>query len=83
MLLLLGGAYIFFAYFRVNKKVNFAHFCLNFLCLGRGMFIVRAVSQGTCGLISGLGRQTTKGEFFCGGGAHYCKKQLFFTKKFN
>ncbi|EPQ7544890.1 hypothetical protein ACUV95_005204, partial [Escherichia coli] len=32
------------------------------------MFIVRAVSQGTCGLISELGRQTTKGEFFCGGG---------------
>ncbi|EHW5945965.1 hypothetical protein [Escherichia coli] len=32
------------------------------------MFIVRTVSQGTGGLISGLGQQTTKGEFFvCGG----------------
>ncbi|MGK3686844.1 hypothetical protein ACSLPA_31270, partial [Escherichia coli] len=33
------------------------------------MFIVRTVTQGTGGLISGSGRQTTKGEFFvCGGG---------------
>lgn len=35
----------------------------------KGMFIVRTVSQGTGGLISGLGQQTTKGEFFVCGGA--------------
>lgn len=34
------------------------------------MFIIRTISQGAGGLISGLGRQATKGEFFlCVGGA--------------